>query len=133
MIWQNGLGLYGNVNKNNTEVCGVCAESKITKLPFNKMSINKAKQPLQIIHTDICGPVTPCTHDNKRYILTFIDDFTHFSIICLLKSRDEMLNYFKSYVAFVSNLFQAKILNVRCDNAKEYASTAFKSFCIHPN
>lgn len=46
--------------------CETCIRSNITKLPFNSKTEKKTKRPLELIHSDVCGPITPSTWDNKR-------------------------------------------------------------------
>lgn len=121
-----------NINKNDcnlNKICSVCAQSNIKRLPFAKVSRKVTKKPLELVHSDVCGPISPCTYDEKRYFLTFLDDFTHFSVVYLIKNKYEVLECFKKYEAFVTNKFDHRIGTIRCDNAKEYSSFEFKSFC----
>lgn len=58
--------------------CEICAIAKCNRKPFKRKNI-KTTKPLQLIHTDVCGPVKPtCTH-GFRYYLTFTDDYSRFS------------------------------------------------------
>lgn len=52
-------------------VCETCLKAKQTRLSFGENRL-RAKRPLEIVHTDICGPVDPSTWDKKKYILTFL-------------------------------------------------------------
>lgn len=58
-------------------LCETCLKAKQTRLPFEGQR-TRAKRPLELIHTDLCGSVETSTWDNKRYILTLLDDYTHF-------------------------------------------------------
>jgi len=102
-------------------ICHTCIEGKQTKLPHKKER-NRAKRPLQLIHSDLMGPITPVSHEGNRYILTFIDDFTHFTVAYLLKSKSEVFHYFKIYEAMVIAHFNLKINRFWCDNGHEYIS-----------
>lgn len=99
------------------------------KLPFSKQNKRKSKHPLDIVHSDVCGPITPTAHDGKRYFLTFLDDFTHLAMVYLLESKDQVFEYFQDYVTRVSNVFCRNINVLKCDNGKEYVSKVFQSFC----
>lgn len=99
-------------------------------MPFESIPLErKAKRILEIVSTDICGPITPSTHDGKSYFITFIDHFSHFCVAYLLNSKAEALSKFKSYVAMVEAKFNSKIEKLRCDNGGEYTSNSFKDFC----
>jgi hypothetical protein len=85
------------------------------------------------------------TKGGKKYFMTLIDDITRFCYIYLLKSKDEVLHYFKIYKAEVENQLERKTKHLRLDRAGEYISNTFDTFCeehgiihertplIHPN
>lgn len=77
-------------------ICDVCQISKQTKLSFG-MGRTRATRPLEIIHTDLCGPIDPDTWDGKRYFLTFADDFTNYLMIYLLKTKGEVAGILKEH------------------------------------
>jgi len=92
-----GLNL-GKVD--NTEV--EFAKNKITKLSFQMKPERSSKRPLELIHNDVCGPISPASYDKKKYFLTFIDDYTHFTVVYLIKNKSEIFDYFKNYEAIVT-------------------------------
>lgn len=111
-------------------VCEVCVKSKQTRLPFvNIPQERKANRILEMVSTDICGPISPTTYDGKSYFISFIDHFSHFCVIFLLSNKSEALSKFKNYVSMVEAKFNLKIEKLRCDNGGEYTSHAFKDFC----
>ena len=124
-----GFILNNCSNTENAEMCITCVKSKITKLPFAKHSKRKTSRPLELVHSDICGPITPSTYDGKRYFLTFLDDYTHFTIVYLLSSKAEMFDCFKEFEATVSAKFGNKIASLCCDNGGEYLLHTFVNFC----
>ena len=62
--------------------------------------------------------------------MTFIDDCTRFCYVCLLKSKDKVLHYFKTYKAEVENQLERKIKWLRSDRGGEYFSSEFSEFYI---
>lgn len=68
------------------------------------------------------GPITPESHDGKRYVLTFIDDFTHFTVAYLLRNKSEIFKHFQIYEAMGAAHFSQRISRFRCDNGREYTS-----------
>ncbi|KAG5341858.1 COPIA protein, partial [Acromyrmex heyeri] len=75
------------------KVCKICMEAKHLRTKFNTAKI-KAKRPLQIIYTDLCGLISPNSLDSKKYFIFFMDDYTHFVMVYLFKSNQEQ-NYRK--------------------------------------
>lgn len=110
-----------------TEVCEICIGGKQTKQPFTKTR-KRATRPLERIHSDLCGPITPETFNGIKYILTLIDDFTHFTVVFGLKSKSEVCQYLKVYEARVTSHFPYKIRTFRCDNGTEYVNGDVKDF-----
>jgi transposase InsO family protein len=70
------------------------------------------------------------TKGGKRYFITFIDDCTQFCYVYLMKTKDEVLYYFKIYKAKVENQLEKKIKRLRSDRGGEYFSNEFSKFCV---
>jgi len=77
-------------------VCEYCIKGKLaqTKFPESK---RRAKEPVRLIHSDLCGPMQTATPTGNKYFLTLIDDYFCFTIIRLLK--DEVPSVIKEYIA----------------------------------
>jgi hypothetical protein len=81
--------------------------------------------PLDLIHSNLCEMNGILTKGGKRYIIMFIDDSIRFCYVCLLKSKDEALHYFKIYKAKVENELERKIKRLRSDRGGEYVLSDF--------
>ena len=66
-------------------------------------SESKAKGILEIVHSDVCGPMTSSSLRGYVYYVSFIDDFSHKIWIYLLKGKNEVFSKFKEYKASVEN------------------------------
>lgn len=108
--------------------CESCVIAKQTRRPFNTVR-TRAKRPLQIIHTDVCGKVDPPTHNKEEYVLTCLDDFTHFLKVYLLRNKNEVEGYIREYVNEGEAHFNIKVEMIRCDKGGEYMSNSFKEWC----
>uniref|UniRef100_A0A8D8QIU2 Copia protein n=1 Tax=Cacopsylla melanoneura TaxID=428564 RepID=A0A8D8QIU2_9HEMI len=115
--------------KPSLEVCEICIESKQTKLPHKTERI-RASRPLELIHSDICGPINPESYDEMKYFITFVDDYSHFVQIRLMKNKSDAFECFQNYVAEAESQFNLKISRLRCDNGGEYKSNHFTHFCM---
>lgn len=71
-------------------VCECCIKEKMSRTPFSKMSHSKSKSILDLIHTDVYGPMQTATPSNNRYILTIIDDYSRYTEVHLLKQKLEV-------------------------------------------
>jgi len=77
--------------------CEVCTFAKQARKPFQG-HLPKATRPCEIINTDLCGPVSPVTHDGYKYFITFIDSYTRYLEERLLRSKDEAANATKQFI-----------------------------------
>jgi transposase InsO family protein len=124
------------------ENCHGCALGKSKRNSFPKKSSHKSTKPLQLVHSDICGPFHVNSVGGSRYFATFIDDFSRYVSIYILKSKDEALEKFMDFVLLAENKFGVKMRDfslegelglklkkVRTDGGGEYISNNFKEFC----
>jgi poly(A) polymerase Pap1 len=75
-----------------------------------------ASQLLEIIHTDVCGPMRITSHGGARYFFTFIDYFSRKNHVYFLKAKGKAFEKFKQYKALVENKISHKIKVLQLDN-----------------
>lgn len=109
------------------QVCECCLRGKQSRSPFPE-SNSKSKEILEIIHTDVCTMDTP-TPSGHKYFVTFIDDFSKYTEIYLMKRKSDTFDKFKKYILGVQTQFNKKVKTVRSDNGGEYINESFKTFC----
>jgi hypothetical protein len=115
--------------ENPDPVCEACKAGKMHADPFPN-STSRASKPLQLIHSDVHGPVKVPTHSGYRYWVTLIDDFSCFKAVYLLKQKSETFAAFKQFKAWAENVTRAKLGTLRDDKGGEYMSSEFEAFCI---
>lgn len=108
--------------------CQVCIKGKMTHLPFPVKSRARSAAPLDLIHSDICGPMQTQTPQGKRYILTFIDDFSKYTTVYLLREKSEAFTKFKEFYQLTQNQFERRIRAFRSDRGGEYTGELFVKF-----
>jgi len=111
----------------NITTCQVCAGAKFKKLKHDSVR-NCASRILELIHLDIMGRISPASQDDHEYILVIVDDWSHFTHICNLKTKDQATELIKKFIIKVNNLFDRKVVNVRCDNASEFICNDLRNF-----
>lgn len=70
--------------------CEGCVLGKQARTSFPREARYRAKKPLELIHTDICGPITPMSLGGHRYFRTFIDDYSRITWVYFLKEKSEV-------------------------------------------
>jgi transposase InsO family protein len=117
----------GSVSK--WELCNGCALGKQTRVSFQSTAPERAKDVLDIVHSDVCGPMKTATFSDKRYFVTFIDDKSRFCVVFLLRSKSEVFDKFVQFVKFAETQTGKRVKVLRSDNGGEYVSNKFGSFC----
>ena len=103
---------------------------KYTKTAFPS-SDNRSARTFDLIHSDLCRPMSFVSLRGYEYYVTFIDDHSRKTWIYFLKSKksEEVLQRFQEFKALVENQTGRKIRVLRSDNGGEYTSKEFDGFC----
>lgn len=107
--------------------CSSCLEGKQARLPFNHFG-TRASRPLELIHSDLCGPMESMSYGGMKYFISFIDDYTRMVHVYFLKDKLNILDTFKAFKERVENQLEFKIKAIRTDNGTEYCNSVFESF-----
>ena len=75
--------------KHEGELCDSYLTGKQRRLPFLKTAKYRAKDALELVHDDLCGPIMPATNGGWRYFLLLMDDCSRYMWLQLLTSKDE--------------------------------------------
>lgn len=111
------------------EFCDGCAMGKQHRTPFPRATAFRAEKPLELVHMDLCGPITPPTAGGKKYFLLLVDDHSRYMWVELIRSKDEALRFFKKVKALAENERGSKLLAFRSDRGGEFNSAEFSEFC----
>lgn len=114
-------------SKSHTE-CEICPLGKATRLPFPEVG-TRASDILDLVHSDICGPMEELSLGKSRYFLTFIDDRSRKVFVCILKTKaaSEVLMHFVQFLNFVERQTGRKLKTLRTDNGMEYLNDDLQS------
>nr|DAD19456.1 TPA_asm: hypothetical protein HUJ06_020919 [Nelumbo nucifera] len=104
------------LNSSST-VCTVCMIGKQHRETIPTKGLWRATKKLQLIHADICGPITLESNSHKRYILTFIDDYSR-----------KLWTYFLN-LKVVEKETGNVICCFRTDRGGEFTSLEFNEYC----
>ena len=97
---------------------------KTTKTPFSR-TMGRATDLLEIIHNDVCGPMSVEARGGYGYFLTFIDDLSRYRYVYLMKHKSKTFEKFKEFQSEVENRRSKKIKFLRSDRGGEYLSYKF--------
>ncbi|KAJ0558737.1 putative RNA-directed DNA polymerase [Helianthus annuus] len=111
------------------QLCEACLVAKQTRKSFPKEAQWRATKPLELLHADLCGPITPQTWGGNRYFLLIVDDFSRYMWVYLLKTKNEAFEKFKIFKTRVEKESKYKIKMLRTDRGGEFNSQVFIDFC----
>jgi len=106
-----------------------CLTGKQNKNSISKKSSWKASNKLQLIQANICGLIKPESNNNKRFILSFIDDFTRKTWIYLLHEKSEALAMLRNFKVCVEKETGAHIVSLRTSTGGKFTSNEFENIC----
>lgn len=121
--------MTGIPNKFEKELlkCKVYIESKIHNLSF-KNNRTRAREIMEIIHTDVCGIFKTTGLNEEKYFILFIDDYSKIARIYCIKSKDKVFHSLVQFVNEVENLTGKRLKILRCDNGREYLNNRIYKF-----
>jgi hypothetical protein len=109
--------------------CKSCEYAKVTHKHISKeWTTPPAKSFGDEIPTDLWGPSPTSTIGGCRYYVTFTDNFLRYTSLELLKSKDQMLQAYKSFLAWANTQHGTRIKRLRSDHGGEYTGSAFTQF-----
>lgn len=111
------------------QVCDGFALGKQHRAPFPQASAWRASDGLELVHTDLCGPITPITPGGKSYFMLVVDDHSRYMWLELLARKDEALACFKKFRAVAELELGRRLKALRTDRGGEFNSGAFVVFC----
>lgn len=120
-------GLKFNSDQTMTK-CEVCICEKQTRTPFPKSEGNRTKNLLEIIHSDVYGPMRTESHSGAKYFVTFIDDKSRWCEIIFIKNKNDVLTAFKKYKIAAETLTGRKIKALQSNKGREYCNKEFDQF-----
>ncbi|KAG8497843.1 hypothetical protein CXB51_007132 [Gossypium anomalum] len=104
---------------------------KQARLPFLVNQAWRARERLELVHSDICGPMKSPSLNDSKYFVLFIDGLTRLCWVYFLKQKSEVFEAFSKFKTLVENQTGCKIKALRTDNGAEYLSERFQELCEH--
>lgn len=119
-----------NIKGNDMQIkqCKVCDLGKQQRKPF-PISETRTTKILELVHTDLCGPMETKSMGGARYMLTFTDDYSRKTFLYFLKEKSQVFKCFVEFKKMVENETDQKIKRIRSDNGMEYLSEAVDEYC----
>lgn len=134
MLWHRRLGHIGHQNllkTKNGRVDGVKFGDNGNEIKYcetNTTTVRWTTNILQLIYSDVMGPMETQSLGGAKYIVTFVDDYSKKVHVQFMRGKNEVFQKL-DFEALVENQTCKKIKILRSDNGKEYVSNEFEFFC----
>ncbi|GJY82519.1 putative ribonuclease H-like domain-containing protein [Tanacetum coccineum] len=113
----------------NDQTCVACLKGKQHKASCKSKIQNSITQPLFMLHMDLFGPTFVSSLMNKKYYLVVTDDYSRFTWLFFLASKDETSAILKNFITEIENLVDKKVKIIICDNGTEFKNRVMSEFC----
>nr|GEW83180.1 retrotransposon protein, putative, Ty1-copia subclass [Tanacetum cinerariifolium]GEX47978.1 retrotransposon protein, putative, Ty1-copia subclass [Tanacetum cinerariifolium] len=117
-------GLLDSIDIKSFEKCVACMFGKMARKPYSHQ-MERAKDLLGLIHTNVCGPFKIMLRQGAYYVVTFTDDFSRYGYVYLLKHKHKVFETFKVFQKEVENQLEKTIKSLPFDRRGEYMSQEF--------
>ncbi|GJT07412.1 putative ribonuclease H-like domain-containing protein [Tanacetum coccineum] len=113
----------------NDHTCVACQKGKQHKASCKTKTVSSICKPLQLLHMDLFGPVSVRSINRKSYCLVVTNDFSRFSWVFFLATKDETPEILKNFITGIENQSDHKVKTIRSDNGTEFKNRIMNEFC----
>ncbi|GJW89425.1 putative ribonuclease H-like domain-containing protein [Tanacetum coccineum] len=100
----------------NDQTCVVCLKGKQYRASCKSKVLKLITKPLFMLHMDLFGPTFVSSLIHKKYCLVVTDDYSRFTWVFFLATKDETSEILKNFIKEIENLVDKKVKIIRCDN-----------------
>lgn len=112
----------------SSSLCEGCVFGKQHRLPFQPSSSEPASRPLQLLHTDLCGPLSVPSLGGSRYFVTLLDDYSKLSTVLPIKSKSDTAKAVMHAINLLENQSGHRLQRLRSDNGSEYINSTLDTY-----
>ncbi|KAI3735402.1 hypothetical protein L6452_14898 [Arctium lappa] len=109
--------------------CVACHKGKQHKTSHKSKELNTISSSLQLLHMDLFSPTNVLSIGKKSYCLVIVDDYSRFTWVYFLRTKDETSGLIKSFILRIENQTNQKVKVIRSDNGTEFKNLDLNTFC----
>ncbi|GKA40657.1 retrovirus-related pol polyprotein from transposon TNT 1-94 [Tanacetum coccineum] len=115
--------------KNNKDhLCSACEQGKSKKALLSPKLVPSTESKLELLHMDMCSPIRVSSINGKKYILVIFDDYSRYTWVSFLRTKDEAPDMIIDFVNQVQRNLKAQILMIRTDNGTGFKNEKLRAF-----
>ncbi|GJS00483.1 retrovirus-related pol polyprotein from transposon TNT 1-94 [Tanacetum coccineum] len=109
-------------------LCSACAMGKSKKKPHKPKSEDTNQEKLYLLHMDLCGPMRVASVNGKKYILVIVDDYSRFTWVKFLRSKDEAPDFIIKFLKMIQVRLKVPVRRIRTDNGTEFVNRTLREY-----
>ncbi|GJZ47517.1 retrovirus-related pol polyprotein from transposon TNT 1-94 [Tanacetum coccineum] len=109
-------------------LCSACAIGKSKKKPYKPKSEDTNQEKLYLLHMDLCGPMRVASVNGKKYILVIVDDYSRFTWVKFLRSKDEAPDFIIKFLKMIQLRLKVPVRRIRTDNGTEFVNQTLREY-----
>ncbi|GJU95929.1 putative ribonuclease H-like domain-containing protein, partial [Tanacetum coccineum] len=113
----------------NDQTCVACQKGKQHRASCKSKTKNLISLPLHLLHMELFGPTFVKSLMKKMYCLVVTDDYSRFTWVFFLATKDETSGILKSFINRIENLVDHRVKVIRCDNGTAFKNREVNQFC----
>ncbi|GKD45944.1 retrovirus-related pol polyprotein from transposon TNT 1-94, partial [Tanacetum coccineum] len=113
---------FPKLNFEKDHLYSACAMGKSKKKPHKPKSEDTNQEKLYLLHMDLCGPMRVASVNGKKYILVIVDDYSRFTWVKCLRSKDEAPDFIIKFLKMIQVRLKVPVRRIRTDNETEFVN-----------
>nr|GFA44220.1 hypothetical protein [Tanacetum cinerariifolium] len=109
-------------------LCPSCEQGKSKRATHPPKPVLNSRQRLHLLHMDLCGPMRITSINGKRYVLVIVDDYSRYTWVHFLRSKDEAPEVIITFLKRITVLLQSPVIIIRTDNGKKFKNQVLKDY-----
>nr|GEV13674.1 reverse transcriptase domain-containing protein [Tanacetum cinerariifolium] len=109
-------------------LCPSCEQGKSKRASHPPKPVPNSRQRLHLLHMDLCGPMRIASINGKRYVLVIVDDYSRYTWVHFLRSKDEAPEVIIKFLKRITVLLQSLVIIIRTDNGTEFKNKMLKEY-----
>nr|GEX45729.1 retrovirus-related Pol polyprotein from transposon TNT 1-94 [Tanacetum cinerariifolium] len=109
-------------------LCSACAMGKSTKKSHKPKSEDTNQEKLYLLHMDLCGPMRTKSVNEKKYILVIVNDYSQFTWVKFLRSKDEASNFIIKFLKMIQVRLKVPVRRIQTDNETEFVNQTLREY-----
>nr|GEX38563.1 hypothetical protein [Tanacetum cinerariifolium] len=109
-------------------LCPFCEQGKSKRASHPPKPVPNSRQRLHLLHMDLCGRMRIASINGKRYVLVIVDDYSRYTWVHFLRSKDEAPEVIIKFLKRITVLLQSPVIIIRTDNSTELKNQVLKEY-----